>query len=122
MNKRVKIWGRQFSLGVYFDTYESDEITDIQTKALESFLSKSEEIFQSSKRIEQYCMKHNKKEIGNTITNIFKYVIPTTIFVKQDSKRVVLLLCNYKFDEEHGIALQFENESLKSIGPQDNYL
>ena len=34
----------------------------------------------------------------------------------------ISLLCNYRFDEEHGIAITYENEKLKNIGPQDDVL
>lgn len=47
--------------------------------------------------------------------------MPQALYVKRnEKKRVVSLLCNYRFDEEHGIALTFENEKLKGIGTQDD--
>ena len=31
----------------------------------------------------------------------------------------VALMCNYRYDPEHGLAAVFENERLKKIIPQD---
>ena len=38
---------------------------------------------------------------------------------RNEEKRIVALMCNYKFDIENGIAIVFENEKLKDIGIQD---
>ena len=55
-----------------------------------------------------------------TVDNIFKYVMPKNIYVPRNlKKRVVAIMCNYKFDTEHGIAVVFENEQFKEIGAQD---
>ena len=68
-------------------------------------------------------MKNNSDRINGSIENIFKYVIPVSIYIERNKKkRVVSLLCNYRFDEEHGIAITYENEKLKNIGPQDDVL
>ena len=53
-------------------------------------------------------------------SDIFKYVIPEAIYVKRNKrKHQIALLCNYRFDEEHGIAITYEDEKLKKIGTQD---
>ena len=52
--------------------------------------------------------------------NIFKYVMPKSIFVPHTKKhRIAAIMCNYKFDMEHGIAVVFENGKLKKVGTQD---
>ena len=57
---------------------------------------------------------------GDKIENIFKYVMPKEIFVPHTEKhRNVAIMCNYKFDIEHGIAVLFENGQFKKVGPQD---
>lgn len=58
-------------------------------------------------------------EIMDSVDNIFKYVIPKTISVPKAKKRVVAIMCNFKFDMEHGMAIVFEDEKIKKIGPQD---
>ena len=121
MNKILNIWGRDFSLKVTYDAYTGEAVLDIQKEALASFISAADEILASSKEVKQYCLEKNGDLIEKPVENIFKYVIPEELFIKRDEKkRVVMLLCNYRFDEEHGIALTFENEVLKHIGPQDD--
>ena len=57
---------------------------------------------------------------GDKIENIFKYVMPKEIFVPHTEKhRNVAIMCNYKFDIEHGLAVLFENGQFKKVGPQD---
>lgn len=53
------------------------------------------------------------------IDNIFKYIMPKSIFVPRTEQKEVAIICNYKYDMEHGIAIVFENERLKEIGMQD---
>lgn len=54
------------------------------------------------------------------IENIFRYVMPKSIFVPHIEKhRVASILCDYKFDMKHGIAVVFENGRFKEVGPED---
>ena len=61
-------------------------------------------------------------DVGGTarIDDIFDVVEPYSLFVvRSDSKRSVALMCHYRLDPEHGLALLFENERLTKIGPED---
>lgn len=121
MNKlKINLFEREFSLDVYYDNYGDEEVTEVQKAAFEQFKTID---FNSDKllnEVKKYCLKRDKDEIEEPITNIFKYVIPQTVYVvKNDEKRIVALLCNYRFDPEHGIAIVFENEKLANIGMQD---
>ncbi len=121
MNKKIKVWGREFSLKIIFEEYDGENVLEGQKKALDSFLDKSDDILSSCDELKKYCIEKNGKNIGEAIDNIFKYVIPQSIFVKRDDENhIVDLLCNYKFDEEHGISLFFKNEKLDHIGSQDD--
>ena len=121
MNRKIKIWGRDFNLRVFFDAYEGEEILDIQNEALDDFVDAADKLFASYKELERYCIRRDGDLIGDSIENIFKYVKPESVYVKRNNKaHVVALLCNYRFDEEHGIALIYENEELKHIGTQDD--
>ena len=83
---------------------------------------KAEDVIQESKKLlESYILNDEYAEIdGDSIDNIFKYVIPTDIFIPRTPEtRTVALLCDYRFDEEHGVAIVFENEEFKKIGTQD---
>ena len=121
MNKTINIWGRNCKLKVFFDVYEGEEVLEAQVRALDSFMNAADKLFASYKELESYCIHKDGELIGDSIENIFKYVKPESIYVKRNNKtRVVALLCNYRFDEEHGIVLVYENEKLKHIGTQDD--
>lgn len=121
MNKTMTIWGRQYDLPVVFDCFDNEEVLPIQEQALEAFLKAENTIQESKQQLEKYILNDEYAEIeGNSIDNIFKYVIPTDIYIPRTPEtRTVALLCDYRFDEEHGIAIVFENEQFKEIGEQD---
>ena len=118
--EKFLIWGRAFELNVQYDCYEDEDILPAQKVAFAFFKGEADHILNSDQEIKKYCFENNGAEIGEVIDNIFKYVIPVSIFVKRDEKKhVVAVMCNYKFDIEHGIALLFVNEKLVQIGSQD---
>ena len=121
MNKEAFVmWGRRFELSIQYDCYGDEDILPAQEEAYALFRSEADRILFSDQDIKRYCLEKNKEEIGKNIDNIFKYVMPVSIFVKREKeKHVVALLCDYKFDMEHGIAIVFENEKLNQIGIQD---
>jgi hypothetical protein len=115
---KTRIWGRDFNLKVVYDCYIGEEIIEEQKEALKEFVANRNLIESSKDTVEQYCLKKNKREIGSDkITNIFKYVIPESIFVKRDCR--VAIMCRYKFDAEHGIAVVYKQGKLKEVGSQD---
>lgn len=121
MTEKITIWGREFNLKVIFDVYEGEHVLDIQKEAVDAFTKAAGEILCSYKELEKYCIKQDADRIDAPIKNIFKYVMPQALYIKRnEKKRVVSLLCNYRFDEENGIALTYENEKLKHIGTQDD--
>lgn len=118
--EKFLIWGRAFELNVQYDCYEDEDILPAQKVSFAFFKGEADHILNSDREIKKYCLENNGAEIGGTIDNIFKYVIPVSIFVKRDEKKhVVAVMCNYKFDIEHGIALIYINEKLAQIGSQD---
>lgn len=115
-----KVWNRDFNLDVIYDVYKGESVTETQKVAFDSFQKNIGSLLMDSSKITDYCLKQNKEDIPNgTIENIFKYVIPQKIYVCRGNKRKIALLCAYKFDPEHGIAVVFENEKLVTIGQQD---
>lgn len=120
MNKvKACIWGRDFELSVSYQNFPGEEVTCNQRLTLEAVTSV--DFAESLSGIKEYIMKYNSSEInGNSIDNIFKYVMPKSIIITRDeSARVFGIMCNYKFDMEHGIAIVYENEKYKATGPQD---
>lgn len=114
------VWGRNFELDIDFDCFPGEDISDMQRLALEKFIETGC-VNEVETEIKDYCLRKNRDEIKEeSIENIFRYVIPESIYVVNESeKRIVALMCEYKFDIEHGLAIVFENEHLQAIGPQD---
>ena len=69
-------------------------------------------------KVKQYCITQNKSKIEeDSIENVFKYVVPEKVYVTRDCR--VAIMCRYKFDLEHGIAVVFKNGQFEQIGAQD---
>ena len=113
---RLTIWGREFNLTVKYDNYSGEEITDVQKDAVVKFSKVSTD--SSLEKVKSYCTSRNKDEI-DSIDNIFKYVMPKYLYIPKSKKRVVAIMCNYKLDNDNGIAIVYENEKFSKIGPQD---
>lgn len=121
MNNKVNltIWDREFELNIVFQNYPGEEVTPNQEKVVLSL--ETLDFGLSRNPLEEYILKYNSEDIDAAeITNIFKYVMPKSILIpSENEKRVVALMCNYKFDMEHGLVIVFENEKYKTVGPQD---
>lgn len=120
---KLEIWGRTFELSVIYDKCTGEEILESQKSAAEVFFEAAP-YDQAKSKVEKYIAKQNKDKLPQTgVDNIFKYVMPKSIYVLRDSKvGDVAILCNYKFDMEHGLALIFSKGTLKSIDAQDSVL
>lgn len=121
MNKLlVTIWNREFDLDVSYSCYPGETITKVQELAAMDFPKHEDNISGSLKEVKDYVEATNDNDIkANDMDNIFKYVMPNTIFIPRTEEKVVAILCDYKFDMENGIAIVFENGKLKTIGTQD---
>ncbi len=120
MNKVViRIWGREFQLGVSYQNYPGEAITENQQRTLAAVPSVDYDIAKS--RVEGYIRKYFANELGNdNLDNIFRFVMPKSILIsRMKGARIFAIMCNFKLDMEHGIAIIFEDEKLKAVGPQD---
>jgi len=119
MNKSVTIWEREFELPVSYQNFPGEEVTQVQKDTVDNI--PAAEFNSSLESVKNYIKKWNAMDLnGDDISNIFKYVMPKSILVSRtNTKRVFAVMCNYKFDMEHGIAVVFENEKFKDAGPQD---
>ena len=81
----------------------------------------TKEVSDSLAAVKKYVQKTGADQLKDGgIENIFKYVMPKSIFVPHTKKhRIAAIMCNYKFDMEHGIAVVFESGKLKKVGTQD---
>ena len=121
MSKKQKllIWGREFDLDIVFNNYPGEDIVENENLVVENL--SSIDFSDSLEPIKQYILKYYSDNLEDKdISNIFKYVIPRRILVIKDvSKRVFAVMCNFKFDMEHGLAILYENEQYKEVGAQD---
>jgi hypothetical protein len=117
----LNVWGRDLELGVVYDRYKGEEVLPGQKDALACFIAEDGVLESALESIKQYCLNKNPEEIGGTIDNIFKFVMPKDIYVprRKDNQRVVALMCAYKFDAEHGLTAVFESEQFREVGTQD---
>ena len=123
MSNKIKttIWGRELELGITYDCYSGEEVTGSQREAVKAFVGAGVQIEKSLDDVKAYCISINRDEIGTaTIENIFKYVAPKYLYVlRENNKHMIAIMCNYKFDQENGIAVVFENEKFLMVGKQD---
>ncbi len=122
MNKcKINLWGRDFELKIEYDCYSDENVILNQEEAVNEFIKADEAVQNSKQMLENYVLDNNGMEIGaDHIDNIFKYVIPKYLYIKREAeKRVVAIMCNYKFDMENGIAIVFDNERAIKVGKQD---
>lgn len=125
-NKKItiEIWGRTFELPVKFDCFPGEEITDTQNKAFEVFCDSEKAIEDSKTAVEQYIIDHDSDYLDKAgVDNIFRFVKPKSIYIpRRNPDLSVAILCNYKFDMEHGIAVVISNGKYKSVVAQDMVL
>lgn len=120
MNKiKVQIWGRDFELGVSFQNFPGEEITENQRETL--LYVTTVDFSPAKKGVENYILRFFQSELGaDDLSNIFRFVMPKRILItREDEDRVFAVMCNFKLDMEHGIAIIFKNEQFKAAGPQD---
>ena len=121
MNKvKISIWGREFDIDVRYSCYPGEEITQTQKEAVNEFCASNDITVDSINKVKDYIANasdSNLKVID--IENIFKYVMPKYLYVPRTDKRVIAVMCNFKFDTENGIAVVYKNERFEEIGEQD---
>ena len=105
------------------DCIDDEVVTPVQEKTLKDFLAEKTILDNALPKVKEYCLNEDELKDKDSIDNIFKYVVPKTIFVpREDKKKTVDVLCDYYFDNEHGIAIVFENGRFKRITSQDEVL
>ena len=117
----MSIWEREYSLPVKFDCYADETVTDEQVEMFSTFSSNPEWINNAKSAVEEYCFDSVKEDnTNNQKENIFSYIKPDYIYVVNDSVCPrVALMCNYRYDPEHGLAIVFDSQGQVTIGLQD---
>ena len=115
------IWGRKCTLPVEYDCYEGEEVTKSQIQALKRFKSHTEWIEQSKSIVEDYCREQVMSDDENAKKdNIFSYIKPECLFVKRDKESPrIAMMCKYRYDLEHGLAVVFSSDGEVTVGMQD---
>lgn len=115
----LKIWGREFEVDINFETF-GREVDDIQIETINNIEKVNFGSQETIARIINYIVNdYSDIETDVDSINLFKYLIPKKIYVPKLGKRIFAILFNYRFDEEHGFALVYENEALTDIGSED---
>jgi len=121
----MSTWGKEITLEVRFDLLDNERVTSQQEYALGAIFVSWGAVNAALDAVKSYCLENDgdmlASECGTArIDDIFDIVEPYSLFVvRDDSKRSVALMCHYRLDPEHGLALLFENERLTKIGPED---
>lgn len=116
-----EVWGREFDLGVRFEDLDNEGVSDAQWDAYGHIIAAWSAVDDALSRVKEYCIEQNPDKLcDDTFGSVFRCVIPKDLFIpKTAGRRTVALMCNYRFDPEHGLAIVFEDEMLAGIGPQD---
>ena len=118
---RITIWDREFTLPVKYDCYKGEEVTSEQKASFQSFTEHPEWIETAKILVEDYCKEAVlQDEQNNKKDNIFSYVMPDYIFVRRSKKKPkVALICKYRYDFEHGLAVMFAMDGTVNVGNQE---
>lgn len=118
---KTTIWGRKFTLPVIYDCYEGEIITSEQKNAMKQFSEHLDLIEASKEEVEKFCKKEVMSDNeNNKKDNIFSYIKPEALFIKHEgpSPRIALM-CKYRYDPEHGLAVVFSSKGDALVGKQD---
>ena len=118
----MDIWGRKFKLPVEYDCYKGEKVTKEQRNAVKVFTEHPEWIEDSKTAVEKYCKKAVVEDVDNDKkANIFSYVVPEHLYVTRAAPCVVLM-CRYKYDLEHGLAVMYSSSGEVDVCIQDEIL
>ena len=116
----ICIWGREFSLPVDYNCYAGETLLPEQTDALKVFLNHPEWLEKAKHSIERYCYEQVMEDAENSKKdNIFSYIKPQGFFIRHEKNPRIALMCKYRYDIEHGLAVVFSTDGSATVGPQD---
>ncbi len=117
----INIWDREFTLPIEYDCYKGEKITKEQMAAVEEFASHEDWIKASKENVEAFCKEQVLEDDENQKKdNIFSFIKPDYLFVKRDiSNPRIAIMCKYRYDPEHGLAVVFSHDGEVIVGIQD---
>ena len=114
------IWGREFILPIEYRCYDDEPVSKVQQNAVDVLCNHPEWVERAKNAVEKYCRELVVEDADNgKKDNIFSYVKPEYLFVKHEAKPRVAIMCKYRYDMEHGLAVVFSSDDDISVGPQD---
>lgn len=114
------VWDRKFELPIEYDCYANEKVTREQLTAIGKFAQNALKIQESKMFVEKYCKQSLELDKSNhKKNNIFSYIKPDYLYVKREEKPRVAIMCKYKYDLEHGIAIIFSQDGEIEVGLQD---
>ena len=117
--KKTKIWGRIFELEIVYDCYTGEKVTKEQKQAYKWFCKHPEWIDKAKTYVEGYCKDAVNNDIENQKKdNVFSYIKPTEVYINR-CENLVAIMCKYKYDLEHGLAIVFDHDGNITVGIQD---
>ena len=117
---RVNIWGRVFSLRVKYRCHKGETPTKKQVSAFDWFVKQVKTIEKSRKNVEDFCRKQVLLDDENQKKdNVFSYVMPDYVFIDREDNPNVAIMCHYRYDPEHGLAVVFDYKGNVTVGIQD---
>ena len=122
MNKiDINIWNRDFSLTIALQEYPGIEVTSKQVETLDSV--GTIDFMPALNAAKGYVRERNGKELSEPeITNIFRYIMPNHFYIPRRPDGLVILMCDYRFDPEHGLAVVFADGQFKKVCTEDEVL
>ncbi len=117
----IIIWGREFNLPIEYNCYQDEKVTKEQIEALKCFIAHPQWIDEAKHHLEEYCKDDVMGDVENTKKdNIFSYIKPECLFVKRDKENHrIAMMCKYRYDLEHGLAVVFSLDGKITVGIQD---
>lgn len=118
---KLTIWDREFTLPIEYDCYKGEKITKAQKSAVKTFAGHKDWIDESKPSVEEFCREQVMEDEENQKKdNIFSYIKPEYLFIKRDAENPrVAMMCKYRYDPEHGLAIVYSADGEVTVGIQD---
>lgn len=118
-NTQITIWEREFDLNIEYDCYEGETVTQNQIDMLNKFLKNPNWLNDAKQKVESYCKDAVLQDDQNTKKdNIFSYIKPDYLFVKRSQQKLAIM-CKYRYEPEHGLAVVFDFNGNITVDIQD---
>ena len=117
----MTIWGRELCLPIeYSASIEFKELMKIELSVKEFMDNSAEIILKSQFSVVSYAKKFAASVGRTTSDDLFDYITPHMLLVNSDDGSIyIALLCGFKYDPEHDIAIIYRDQKLVEVGSQD---